>query len=182
MGRRGGGISERAKAQIIPAPPHPERSLLQVTPRLRPGPRSLRAPASTPGDPGPVSLQRGLLGSHSAPGQEMGTGNFVRTRAARSWCPGWASAGSGWMRAPRTRSPGMGVCLPVAVIPWAGGNLHGRELAASARARRGGSGRPRWVTRKLVFFCLFLFSFPGSLSLSGAVLCELAAPRWRSRG
>lgn len=40
MGRRGGGISERAKAQIIPALPHPERSLLQVTPRLRPGPPS----------------------------------------------------------------------------------------------------------------------------------------------
>lgn len=47
MERRGGGIFERAKAQIIPAPPHLARSLLQVTQRLRPGPPSpLLLPAS----------------------------------------------------------------------------------------------------------------------------------------
>lgn len=45
MERRGGGIFERAKAQIIPAPAHLARS--QVTQRLRPGPLSpLLLPAS----------------------------------------------------------------------------------------------------------------------------------------
>lgn len=65
MGRRGGGIFERAKAQMIPAPPHLARSLLQVTQRLRPGPPSplLLSDASlrTPGDSWLVSLRGGLL-------------------------------------------------------------------------------------------------------------------------
>ncbi|XP_066200849.1 acidic leucine-rich nuclear phosphoprotein 32 family member A isoform X1 [Saccopteryx leptura] len=59
MGRRGGGIFKRATAQIISAPPHLERSLLQVTQRLRPVP------------PSPLLLSDARLRALASPGRSF---------------------------------------------------------------------------------------------------------------
>ncbi|XP_066128642.1 acidic leucine-rich nuclear phosphoprotein 32 family member A isoform X1 [Saccopteryx bilineata] len=59
MGRRGGGIFERGTTQIISAPPHLKRSLLQVTQRLRPGP------------PSPLLLSDARLRALASPGRSF---------------------------------------------------------------------------------------------------------------
>lgn len=106
----------------------------------------------------------------------MGTGNFIRTRAAQRLCrcvdrSGQHSCGHGWHAA-----LGWAVRLDVAVMDWAAAGVWQKETytggnreAASEPTARGSEGG--WVLTRT----LFIFA---SLSLShNRAVCELAHPR-----
>ncbi len=151
-----GGILERAKAPMVPAPPRLERSLLQVTPRRRPvPPRPCSCGPVRPRAPRPAArLSAGWARPQpfGAPGVR-GHGKLCPDASRPEPLPAPVSAGSGVVRAREARSSGMGPSLPAADLDWAAAGVRPEETCtdatweARAQSPPPGRARPGWVPR-----------------------------------